>query len=179
MSSVLQIKLCPEKVGCSRHIFAKIRFRRDVMDFLKHLNDMLAYIESNLCDDLDPDKLAQIACMPKDGFPRVFRYMTGMTLTEYMRCRRLHESICPAAWHYTDPSKRSLCCIASLSTGVLLYFSERSKKNECQDHRTRTNCYLWCIQTIRWNELQFKGGITAYHVVGRLRFCTSPDLRWL
>lgn len=59
------------------------------MDFLKHLNDMLAYIESNLCDDLDPDKLAQIACMPKDGFPRVFRYMTGMTLTEYMRCRRL------------------------------------------------------------------------------------------
>ncbi|MDD4494338.1 MAG: helix-turn-helix domain-containing protein [Eubacteriales bacterium] len=59
------------------------------MDILKQLNSAIAYIESNLCNEIDMDRLVQIACITKDNFIRFFSYMTGMTLTEYIRRRRL------------------------------------------------------------------------------------------
>ena len=59
------------------------------MDLLNRLNDAVTYIEANLCDEIDMDKLAQIACVTKDSFIRFFSYMTGMTLKEYIRRRRL------------------------------------------------------------------------------------------
>lgn len=59
------------------------------MDILKCLNAAITYVEANLCNEIDLDKLAQIACVTKDSFIRFFSYMTGMTLHEYIRCRRL------------------------------------------------------------------------------------------
>jgi AraC family transcriptional regulator len=59
------------------------------MDMLKQLNAAIEYIESNLCDEIDLDSVAGIACVTKDSFVRFFSYMTGMTLTEYIRRRRL------------------------------------------------------------------------------------------
>ena len=59
------------------------------MDMLKQLNDAISHIESSLCDDIDFDKVTQIACITKDSFARFFSYMTGMTLAEYIRRRRL------------------------------------------------------------------------------------------
>lgn len=49
----------------------------------------MAYIEANLCYDIDFDRAAQIACLTKDGLMRFFSYMTGMPLNEYIRRRRL------------------------------------------------------------------------------------------
>ena len=59
------------------------------MDIIKQLNSVIAYVESNLCYDIDMDKLSSIACVTKDSFMRFFSYMTGMTLNEYIRRRRL------------------------------------------------------------------------------------------
>ncbi|HBL84167.1 MAG: hypothetical protein A2Y17_12950 [Clostridiales bacterium GWF2_38_85] len=59
------------------------------MDMLKQLNSAVMYIESNLCDEVDLDAVARIACVNKDSFTRFFSYMTGMTLNEYIRRRRL------------------------------------------------------------------------------------------
>lgn len=59
------------------------------MDMLKQLNAAISYVESNLCDEIDLDTVAQIACVTKDSLIRFFSYMTGMTLNEYIRCRRL------------------------------------------------------------------------------------------
>lgn len=59
------------------------------MDMLKQLNSAIEYIESNLCEVIDLDAVAGIACVTKDSFIRFFSYMTGMTLNEYIRCRRL------------------------------------------------------------------------------------------
>lgn len=59
------------------------------MDMLKQLNSAITYIESNLCDEIDFDVVAGIACVTKDSFVRFFSYMTGMTLNEYIRRRRL------------------------------------------------------------------------------------------
>ena len=59
------------------------------MDMLKQLNSAIAYIESNLCEEINFDSVAGIACVTKDSFARFFSYITGMTLNEYIRRRRL------------------------------------------------------------------------------------------
>lgn len=59
------------------------------MDMVEQLNKAILYIESTLCDEIHLDTAAQIACVTKDSFLRFFSYMTGMTLNEYIRRRRL------------------------------------------------------------------------------------------
>ena len=59
------------------------------MNMLKQLNAAIEYIETNLCAEINLDTAAQIACVTTDSFIRFFSYMTGMTLTEYVRRRRL------------------------------------------------------------------------------------------
>ena len=59
------------------------------MNLLKQLNAAMAYIEENLCGEIDFEKAAGIACVTADSLARFFSYMTGMTLTEYVRRRRL------------------------------------------------------------------------------------------
>jgi len=59
------------------------------MNMLRQLNAAMEYIEANLCLEIDLDAAAEIACVSADSFARFFSYMTGMTLTEYIRRRRL------------------------------------------------------------------------------------------
>ena len=68
-----------------------IHYMREVkqMNMLKQLNAAIEYIEANLCAEFDLDTAAGIACVTADSFIRFFSYMTGMTLTEYVRRRRL------------------------------------------------------------------------------------------
>lgn len=59
------------------------------MDIIKQLNNAIAYIEDNLCGDIDTNKVAEIAICPYDIFKRFFSYMTNMSVSEYIRKRRL------------------------------------------------------------------------------------------
>ncbi len=60
------------------------------MNMLKQLNLAINYIEGKLCcNELNLDEAAKIACVTSDSFLRFFSYMTGMTLNEYVRRRRL------------------------------------------------------------------------------------------
>ena len=59
------------------------------MNILRQLNDAIAYIEQNLCAEFELDEAARIACVSADSFARFFSYMTGMTVNEYIRRRRL------------------------------------------------------------------------------------------
>ncbi len=59
------------------------------MNLLKQLNAAIQYIEENLCSEPDPETAAGIACVSMDTFVRFFSYITGMTLNEYIRKRRL------------------------------------------------------------------------------------------
>lgn len=59
------------------------------MDILKQLNNAVIYIEDNLCGGIDTDKIAGIALCPYDKFKRFFSYMTNMSVSEYIRKRRL------------------------------------------------------------------------------------------
>jgi len=56
---------------------------------LERVNEAIAYIERNLCGEVDLGRAAKIACVTQDSFLRFFSYITGMTLAEYIRRRRL------------------------------------------------------------------------------------------
>ena len=56
---------------------------------LKQLNSAIEYIEQNLCAEFSIDEAARRACVTADSFMRFFSYMTGMTLNEYVRRRRM------------------------------------------------------------------------------------------
>lgn len=59
------------------------------MDILKGLNDAVSYMEANLCGDVDLERLARLAGVSGDSFARFFSYISGMTVKEYLRRRRL------------------------------------------------------------------------------------------
>ena len=72
------------------------------MDLLKQLNEAIDYIEKHLCEELDPEKLSRITLYSAETFDRFFSYMTGMTLHEYIRRRRLTR----AAYELRNPACR-------------------------------------------------------------------------
>lgn len=59
------------------------------MDMLQHLNAAMAWMEENLCAEFRLEEAARVACLSEDSFARFFSYMTGMSLKEYVRRRRL------------------------------------------------------------------------------------------
>ena len=59
------------------------------MDIIKQLNNTIAYIEENLCNEIDTNRIAEIALCPYEKFKRFFSYMTNMSVSEYIRKRRL------------------------------------------------------------------------------------------
>ncbi|WP_153127409.1 AraC family transcriptional regulator [Peribacillus tepidiphilus] len=59
------------------------------MDLLKNLNRAIQYIEENLTHDIDFKEVARIAFCSEYHFKRMFSFLTGITLSEYIRRRRL------------------------------------------------------------------------------------------
>ncbi|CAI6085477.1 AraC family transcriptional regulator [Cohnella sp. JJ-181] len=59
------------------------------MDWLDRMNNAIDYIESNLTESISYEKIAQIACCSTYHFQRMFPFITGFPLSEYIRRRRL------------------------------------------------------------------------------------------
>ncbi|MFP7284615.1 AraC family transcriptional regulator [Shouchella clausii] len=59
------------------------------MDSLQRMLNSIEYIESHLDNELLLDEIAAIACMSRFHFQRMFRMLTGYTVTEYIRNRRI------------------------------------------------------------------------------------------
>lgn len=59
------------------------------MEWVDRLNQSIDYIESHLTQELDYEKLGQIACCSSYHFQRMFTYMAGISLSEYVRRRKM------------------------------------------------------------------------------------------
>ena len=59
------------------------------MDWLDNMNAAMEYIETQLTAEISYDRAAQIACCSTYHFQRMFSYITGVPLSEYIRRRRL------------------------------------------------------------------------------------------
>lgn len=62
------------------------------MDTLRQLNEAMRYIEDSIAEEIDFDRVAQLACCSEYHFRRMFSFLSGMTLSEYVRRRRLSEA---------------------------------------------------------------------------------------
>lgn len=59
------------------------------MDWTLRLNSAINYIEENINDNIDMEKVAKIACCSTYHFQRMFAYMANVPLSEYIRRRRM------------------------------------------------------------------------------------------
>lgn len=59
------------------------------MEWIERLNLSLEYIEQNLTEELEYEKIAQVACCSAYHFQRMFAYLAGVPLGEYIRRRRM------------------------------------------------------------------------------------------
>lgn len=59
------------------------------MEWIERLNSAINYIEENLTGKIDYEHLGQIACCSSYHFQRMFSYMAGMPLSEYIRKRKM------------------------------------------------------------------------------------------
>ncbi|MGI5920476.1 MAG: AraC family transcriptional regulator [Syntrophomonadaceae bacterium] len=59
------------------------------MDSLRNLNNALAYIEEHLTEDINYSEISKIAYCSEYHFKRMFSFLSGISLSEYIRRRRL------------------------------------------------------------------------------------------
>ncbi|MFJ7735778.1 GyrI-like domain-containing protein [Lysinibacillus sp. NPDC097287] len=59
------------------------------MDLLKSMNDAMRYIEDHLTSEIDFKMVARVANCSEYHFTRMFSFLAGITLSEYIRRRRM------------------------------------------------------------------------------------------
>jgi len=59
------------------------------MEWLERMNNVLDYIEQNIDGEISYKEIAKIACTSEYHFPRMFSSISGISLSEYIRRRRL------------------------------------------------------------------------------------------
>lgn len=59
------------------------------MEWIERLNSAISYIEEHLTETVDYEKLGRIACCSAYHFQRMFTYMAGIPLSEYIRRRKM------------------------------------------------------------------------------------------
>lgn len=60
-----------------------------IVDLLKSMNEAIRYIEENLINEIDFKEVARLAYCSEFHFKRMFSFLAGVTLSEYIRRRRL------------------------------------------------------------------------------------------
>lgn len=59
------------------------------MNWIVQLNETMTYIEEHLTDEIDYETLGRIACCSSYHYQRMFAYMAGVPLSEYIKRRRM------------------------------------------------------------------------------------------
>ncbi len=59
------------------------------MNPLAQMNEAMAYLESCLMDEISFERMSQVAGCSEYHFRRMFSYLAGIPLGEYIRCRKL------------------------------------------------------------------------------------------
>lgn len=62
------------------------------MEWIKKLSAAIDYIENNLDSDFSYEEAARIACCSAFYFQRIFSYVAGISLSEYIRRRKMTQA---------------------------------------------------------------------------------------
>lgn len=59
------------------------------MEWITRLNATIRYMEEHLTEEIDYEQLGRIACCSSYHYQRMFSYMAGIPLSEYIRRRKM------------------------------------------------------------------------------------------
>lgn len=59
------------------------------MDWVQSLQKAINFMEEHILEDLTPEQIAKSVYSSSAHFQRIFTMITGITIGEYIRCRRL------------------------------------------------------------------------------------------
>ncbi|MDO5573399.1 MAG: AraC family transcriptional regulator [bacterium] len=59
------------------------------MEWIERLNKAINYIEEHITEEIDTEEAAKVACCSTYHFQRMFAYMADVSLSEYIRRRRM------------------------------------------------------------------------------------------
>ena len=62
------------------------------MEWLEHFSNAIEYIESHLDKEISYDEIAKYACCSTYYFQRIFSYIAGIPVSEYIRRRRMTQA---------------------------------------------------------------------------------------
>lgn len=62
------------------------------MEWLRNLSSAIDYIENNLDKEISYEEAARIACCSPFYFQRLFSYVSGISLSEYIRRRKMTQA---------------------------------------------------------------------------------------
>ncbi len=82
------------------------------MDSLKNMNAAMRYIENNLTNEINFKEVAKLAYCSEYHFKRMFSFLAGISLSEYIRCRRLTL----AAFELKIAMQKSLMSLSNMDT---------------------------------------------------------------
>lgn len=74
---------------CYDFLYIDLRKDDDRMDWVQRMNEAIGYIEANITEEIDYAEAAKVACCSAYHFQRMFPFITDVTLSEYIRRRRL------------------------------------------------------------------------------------------
>ena len=63
------------------------------MDWLQRMNSVIGHIEENLTQPIQYESLSRIVGCSVYEFSRIFSFMTGMSISEYIRRRKLSQAV--------------------------------------------------------------------------------------
>lgn len=98
------------------------------MDWMEKVNQAIGYVENHLTEEIDPEEISRITLCPAALFQRFFVLAAGITLTEYIRRRRLScaardlvktpKKIIDLAYQYGYESPDAFCVAFKRQYGV-------------------------------------------------------------
>lgn len=81
--------LCRDREDLLRRVSYTLNKGAGLMEWIERLNKAMNYIEEHLTDEIAYEQLAKIACCSTYHFQRMFTYLANVSLSEYIRRRRM------------------------------------------------------------------------------------------
>jgi AraC-like DNA-binding protein len=85
-----------ESLGIIHQLFSSFIYAEQEINsshLLRHnMQEILLYLQNNLQNDITISELADIACLSKDHFTRIFKSLVGMPPTEFMIRKRIEKA---------------------------------------------------------------------------------------
>lgn len=111
------------------------------MEWLRNLSNAIDYIEKNLDKEISYEEAAKIACCSTFYFQRMFSYVAGISLSEYIRRRRMTQ----AAFEIQTTDKKILDIALKYGYSSPTSFNRAFRAWNIPNFRKNKGKYIKCI----------------------------------